>query len=142
MLEYVFFNAEPCARFCAFLVDRGLKPETRQGDPGVVVCLAEDAVDDALADSIDAFYDEMFALDQQIFDGNAEPASDNYHAAGVVVNLKDGRAVYAEVSPALLNKVMQVLDPRELGELVTAVVDAVENPDERTFCQRMRDADA
>jgi hypothetical protein len=46
------------------------------------------------------------------------------------------------VSPALLNKVMQALDPRELGELVTAVVDAVENPDQRTFCQRMRDADA
>ena len=139
MLEYVLFNAETCARFCAFLVDRGLKPETRPGDPGVVVCLAEDSVDDALAD---AFYDEIFALEQQIFDGNADPASDNYHAAGVVVNLKDGRAVYAEVSPALLNKVMQALDPRELGELVTAVVDAVENPDQRTFCQRMRDADA
>ncbi len=139
MLEYVFFNAEPCERFCAFLKDQGLDCETRQNDPGTIVCVEENAVDDAMADVIDARYDELFALDQALFDEGTGQTPDDYHAAGVVVNLADGRAVYAEVPPALLGKVMQALAPHELGMLVDAVVDAVEHPDRRTFCQRMRD---
>lgn len=140
MLEYVFFNTEPCDRFCAFLKEQGLNCETQQGDPGMVVRLDEDAVDDALADVIDSRYDELFALDQEIFDEGTGQTSEDYHAAGVVVNLADGRAVYAEVPPALLSKIMQSLTPPELGTLVDAVVDAVEHPERRTFCQRMRDS--
>lgn len=139
MLEYVFFNAEPCDRFCGFLSDKGLEPSVEHGDPERIVVIAEEAVDDALADEIDAFYDEMFSLDQTLFDSGQSQSPDDYHAAGVVVNLRDGRAVYADVPPLLLRKVMEALSPEELGDFVNAVVDAVERPDERTFCQRMRD---
>ena len=135
MLEYAFVSSEPCARFCRVLEEHGLAPRVERGDPEILVCLDESAVDDRLADAIDAFYDDMFALDQALFE--AAPTGE-YHAAGVVVNLSDGRAVYADVPPPLLAKVMQALSPEELASLVSAVVDAVEAPDERTLCQRQR----
>jgi hypothetical protein len=138
MLEYVFFNAEPCDRFIRFLEAKGLDSTVETGESERVVILSEEDADDALADEIDAFYDEMFELDQRLYDESVPDSPDDYHASGVVVNLKDGRAVYADVRPALLTKLMETISPVELGELVDAVVKAIEDPDERTFCQRMR----
>jgi len=141
MLEYVFFNEEPSGRFRDFLADRGVPSRLAQGDPELLVKVDEDCVDDALADEIDAFYDQMLERDQRLYEQALEQSTEHYSASGVVVNLSDGRAVYAGVRPALLAKAMEALTPEELGELVDAIVAAVESPDERTFCQRMRDED-
>jgi hypothetical protein len=141
MLEYVFFNAEPRARFCAFLSERGIEATLAEGETELLVQVHEDAVDDQLADALDAYYDEMFALDQEIHGRHAATGGDEYQGSGVVVNLKDGTAVYAEIPPALLNKVMQALTLSELSDLVNAIADAVENPDPRSLCQRARDRD-
>jgi hypothetical protein len=142
MLEYVFFNAEPCARFLAYVREMGLEPTLTKGELESVVGVEEDRVDDAMADALDTFYDAMFALDQSLHDGASEESCDEYRAAGVVVNLKDGRAVYADIPPDILGKVMQALTLPELSDLVNAIVDAVEHPDPRSLCQRRRDAAA
>ena len=136
MLEYIFFHEEPLRRFVAFLREEGLSPAAQTTDESRVVMLDEQSVDDAMADRIDDFYDDMFDLDQQLHDSNQHESVDNHSTAGVVVNLVDGRAVYADVPGNLLSKVMQVLTPRELGDLVNAIVDAVENPDDRPLCKR------
>jgi len=67
-----------------------------------------------------------------------EAAADD-HAAGVVLNLRSGETVYAEVDPGLLGRVMSVVTPAEFGAIVDAIVEAVEHPDRRGFCQRRRD---
>ena len=66
-----------------------------------------------------------------------EDTTPDQQSAGVVVNLKSGDRVYAEVPSALLARVMAALTPEELGTLVDAIVDAVENPDARSLCQRL-----
>ncbi len=40
------------------------------------------------------------------------------------------------MDPALLNRMLEVITADELGQFIDAIVDAVENPDERPFCQR------
>lgn len=137
MLDYVFFHREPYERFVAYTRDRGLNPVCTEDEDTFEVGLPEDMAAD-LGEAIEAFYDEMMALNQALFEAE-EASPDEYHAAGVVVNLKDGRTVYADVNPMLLGKVMDRLTPEEFGEIVNAIVDAVESPDERTFCQRMRE---
>lgn len=136
MLEYVFFNDDPCDRFCEFASAKGLACVLERGSPELVVKIDEQLVDDPLADELDLYYDEMFALDQSLYEAANASAADDGHKAGVVVNLSDGRAVYAEVAPDLLTRIMSVIDQRDLAELVSAVVDAVEHPDDRTLCQR------
>ena len=136
MLEYVFFDQRPFQRFVEFLRQQGLKPGTRIADELYEVQLPED-LDEQLNESIESFYDEMLEFNQQLFD--QEQAGDtDYHAAGVVVNLQSGETVYANVNPELLGKIMSVLSPQEFGDVVNAIVDAVEQPDDRTMCQQMR----
>jgi hypothetical protein len=139
MLEYVFFNDEPRRRFCTFLRGHGIEPTLVGGEPELLVQVEEDLVDDDLADSLDAYYEEMFALDHAIYSQEAAPGGPDYASSGLVVNLKDGTAVYADVPPILLSKVVAALSLEELSDLVNAIVDAVENPDLRSLCQRARE---
>ena len=136
MLEYVFFHEEPVRRFNRFLNGLGLSAGNRDTGESLLVTLEEESVDDETADRIDAFYDEMFDLDQQLYDAAMQEDSENFGSAGVVVNLSNGKNVYADVSPELLQKIMQALTPEELGDLVNAIADAVEQPDSRPLCKR------
>ena len=136
MLEYVFFHEEPVRRFCSFLAAMDLSPKDGNRGESWLVTLEEESIDDQTADRIDAFYDEMFDLDQQLYDSGMQEDSENFGSAGVVVNLRDGSSVYADVPPDLLHRIMQALTPRELGDLVNAIVDAVEKPDSRPLCKR------
>ena len=141
MLEYVFFEQEPRERFQGFLAEQGLDWTLETRDPETLVVIDDATIDDELADRIEDLYDELFDMEQAIYEASIPKSPDHYIGTGVVVNLKDGRAVYANLPPELLNRVLTVVSPEELGTIVDAIVSAVEDPDERTFCQRMREAD-
>lgn len=139
MLEYVFFDPRPLDKFLAFLGDKGVVVDTSVRNDAydtdsLLVWVPED-LDDVLADEIEDRYDELMAWNLEL----ADQMDDGSHAAGVVVNLRDGRSVYAQVDPRLLGKVMEVLTAQEFGAIVDAVVEAVENPDERSICRRAED---
>ncbi len=138
MLEYVFFHPTPFEKFIEFARENGLSPETVRDDESYEVHLPED-IDDALSERIEERYGVLMELNQALFESEQGEGSDNYHAAGVVVNLKDGTAVYADVDPGVMARIMGVISAEEFGDVVNAIVDAVEEPDTRTFCQRMRD---
>jgi hypothetical protein len=141
MLEYVFFHQQPMLQFCDFVRQLGLDPQMQDtSEDSLIVSLDEESVDDDLADEIDNFYDGMMDLDHELFSDAVEPGSEDYQTAGVVVNLADGKTVYADVPGELLKRVMEVLSLQELGDFVNAIVDAVEKPDDRSLCQRQRDA--
>ncbi len=133
MLEYIFFDPRPRDLFVEFLQDKGLVAELSDQDQGLLVLLPDDT-DDDLMDAIEARYDELLDMNEQLF-AEQEGAA-HVHRAGVSVNLSDGRSVLAAVDPVLLNRILSVVSTDELGQLINAIVDAVENPDERPFCQR------
>ncbi len=133
MLEYIFFDRRPWLRFEQFLRDLGLDPKLVSEDQGLLVQIPEET-DDELMDRIEAFYDEMLEMNEALF---AEQEGDAHvHTAGISVHLSDGRIVQAPVDPLLLNRILEVVSTEELGQLVNAIADAVENPDERSFCRR------
>lgn len=140
VLEYVFFDTRPRQRFVDFLRARGIEPQLSEDDEVLTVALS-DELDEVLGDEIEVFYDQMLEYNQELHDGEAAAGDDGYYSAGVVLNLKDGVTVYAQVDPRLLGRIMQVLTPQEFGDVVNAIVDAVESPDSRTMCQRMRGDD-
>ena len=95
MLEYVFFHDEPRTRFQHYLSELNIGWIQVDGDPESLVQVAEDEVDDALADRIEAVYDELFSADQALYDASLPESAEHYAGSGLVVNLKDGRSVYA-----------------------------------------------
>lgn len=141
MLEYVFFDPRPRDRFLEYVLEKGLKPEQGAEDELLKVFLPED-IDDDLSDQVEDFYDEMMVLNQSLYEQEADQEEVGYHAAGITVELGDGSNVYAQVNPELLGRIMQVLTPVEFNDVVNAIVEAVENPDARSLCQRMRDEKA
>ena len=140
MLDYVFFNDEPMNLFHAYLEKQGVPATVTRMEENYEIAIPED-LDDELVDNIEDYYDEVSDLDQRLLEEAQGNNEDNYHMASILVTLQDGRSSYADVSPELLSKIMQVITPQELGEVVQAITRAVENPDDRLFCQRVRDGD-
>ena len=133
MLEYIFFDERPWRRFIDYLESLGLEPQASTAGDGWLVALPED-LDDELDEKIEAYYERMLELNESLV-AEAEGES-HLHRAGVNLTLSDGRVVQAVVDPKLMRRLLTAISPRELGELVDAIVAAVENPDQRPLCQR------
>lgn len=138
MLEYVFFNNEPMKLFQAYLDKHGVPATLARNDENFEIAISEDLNDD-LINNIEDYYDEVSDMDQKLVEESQANNEENYHMASILVTLNDGRSSYADISPELLSKIMQVITPQELNEVVKAISHAVENPDDRLFCQRVRD---
>jgi hypothetical protein len=133
MFDYIFFAHEPRDRFVALLKEKGLVPEFAGNEDELIVKIDED-IDDALLDTIDEFYDAMLDLNEAIV-AEAE-GEDHKHAAGITINLKNGKSVQVAVDPAFLNRLLEAISSEELGRFVNQIADAVENPDDTPFCKK------
>ncbi len=140
MLEYVLFHEKPLELFVTFLGTHNVKPETSEDDGVFEIRIPEDLDEDVL-DQIERKYDELMDLNQQLYYEENAPAVDNYRMASVAITLKNGQNTMAHIRPELLAQVLEVISDDELFELVKGIVDAVETPDERTYCQKVRAGD-
>jgi len=135
MLEYIFFNKETCSLFEKSAISSGFTTIVDCQDEHFIVRLSEDSDEDTL-EKLEDFYDELMDMDRLLAEQQQADLSENINTAGITIQLKDGRNVYACVSPDLLNKVMQSISADELNTLVCAITEAVEDPEERGLCQR------
>ena len=135
MLEYIFFNKKTCHLFEKSAISSGIKATISCEDECFMVRLPEDS-DEVILEKLEDYYDELMDMDRALAEQEQDDLSENIHAAGISIQLKDGRNVYASVSPELLNKVMQCISSDELNTLVCAITEAVEDPDQRGLCQR------
>ena len=67
---------------------------------GFTVRLPEDSQEDAL-EKLEDIYDELQDMDRDMTEQKDGDSEENIHAAGMNIQLKDGRDVYANVSPWL-----------------------------------------
>ena len=140
MLEYVFFDERPRDQFVTFLQQKSVELKLEEDEGLLKVWISED-LDDDLDEAIEDFYDDMMALNQQLYEDENNEAEVGYNAAGIVLELNTGENVYAQVNPELLGRIMTVVTPDEFNTVVNAIVEAVENPDARTPCQQIREGD-
>ena len=134
MLEYIFFNKKTCDLFEQTAILAGANPVIDCADECFTVRLPED-LDEVTLEKLENDYDKLMDIDRDLTEQQQDSAND-IHAAGITIQLKDGRVVCASVTPELLNKVMQSISTEELNTLVCAITEAVESPDERSLCQR------
>lgn len=133
MLDYIFFHKELLDRFVAQLEQLAIPCETRDDSMGLVAAVPDD-LDDAVVEQVDEIYEALLDDTEKLFDVD-EPA-DEMQAAAISIKLKNGDSVDASINAALLKRILTVINYEELDELAKAIVDAVENPDHRPFCQR------
>ena len=134
MLEYIFFNKKTCHLFEKSAISAEITPIIDCADECFTVRLPED-LDEVILEKLEDYYDELMDIDRTLAE-QQDDSADNVHAAGINIQLKDGRYIYASVPPELLNKVMQSISTDELNTLVCVITEAVEDPDENSLCQR------
>lgn len=133
MFEYIFSHKNLSDEFCGQLKTMLIPYEAQDDDLGFVVSVSE-SLDDDVVDQIEAFYDVLMAKSEAMLDAESEEAGK--HVAAITINLKDGTVAQAMVRPELMNKILEVLSFAELNELVEAITEGVENPDNRPLCKR------
>ena len=138
MLDYILFDEIPYQLFIDWLKAKDVTYEVERDEDNYVIKVSED-LDEDLLDDIDEKYDELMDMNQEIINEEEKENNDGYNMAGIVVTLKDGTISYADIDSNLLSRVVSVISPEELGEIVCAIADAVENPQPKTYCQRMRE---
>ena len=133
MLEYILFDEQSLKRFLAWLEQHAIPCEQRSDDMGLLVAIPDD-LDDETTAAVETCYEKLLA-DSEALLAEAGMGPEK-HAAALTIRLGDGRTVHAGVPPALLNRVLSAISVQELNQLVEAIVDSIENPDDRPFCQR------
>jgi len=133
MLEYIFFHKQLLEQFIEQLARHAIPCEARSDEMGLVAAVPDD-LDEALIEQVDEIYEALLADTEKLFD--ADERLNEKHGAAICINIKSGDTVEAPVNPELLNRILSVISYEELNELVEAIVDSVENPDHRPFCQR------
>lgn len=135
-MDYIFFHLTPYQAFMEFLLDHGItfrqaNQYQASTEENALVVVIDEELDDELLEKVEDYYDQMMDLNSQLVSAQDEH---ELSVAGIAVNLKDGRMVMAKIDPDLVYKVSSVLSQDEIRTLVSAVVDAVDNPDERPLC--------
>jgi hypothetical protein len=134
MFDYIFHLRDSLANFTTFLETKSVPYESRDDALGLVVAIPED-IDDALLDEIESRY-ESLQRDQESLLFAEDDEDFGKTSTALTVQLAGGRTVYASIPAEMMRRLLSVLSPEEIGQLVDAIATAVENPDLRPICQR------
>ncbi len=137
MLEFVFFHKVLAEKFIKKVESYQITATLIEEEPAWEVHVSED-IDESIDEELNDYYDELFADDQEMYERNNAEDCD-YNAAGIEISLQDGTKIMAETDQKTLGKILSVITFDEFNQLVHDIASAVENPDERSICQRYRD---
>lgn len=127
MLEYIFFHESLRDRFVDFLRAHGVEAELSEAD-GLMVAVPDD-LDDELSERIENEYDLLLQEHTEVMDGILEK-----DVAGVRVVLANGMPATIRLDPDLLARLLQSISMEELRDMVQAIAEQVEHPDDRPLC--------
>lgn len=137
LIDFIFFHQKPYTLFIEFLQTQQVELTTQVDTETFQVSISEDIEDD-LFQRVEIEYEKLFDMNQSLVEAeeaiNATSGT-NLNNSGLIVNLKDGTKTYARIDPSLMARLLQSVSAEELGELVNAIVDAVENPQDGTLCE-------
>jgi hypothetical protein len=133
MLEYIFFHDEPRKQFIQYLEQQDIPCAEHDDSMGMLVSVPED-MGVEIEQAVETRYDEVMENAEELLAEDGEMAEKD--VAAITITLDSGKTVYASVSPKILNRILTVITPQELNDLVDSIVTSVQNPDERPLCKR------
>ena len=133
MLEYIFFHDEPRRQFIQYLTKQDIPYAEHNDSMGMVVSVPE-YMGQKIEDEVETRYDELMENAEELLAEDGEQAEKDI--AAITITLDNGKTAYASVSPKILNRILAVITPQELNDLVNSIVTSVQNPDDRPLCKR------
>jgi hypothetical protein len=137
MLEFIFFHDDICRQFTEFVAARHIVFSIDDDGGTITVSISEDE-DDEVIDQIESEYDRLLDLSREQTDRDEGEHGDNYQKASLLIMLKNGDRSYAHVDTDLVNRILRGISTEELNRFIESIVDAVETPDDRSYCEIMK----
>jgi hypothetical protein len=134
VFDYFFHFPESRTRFTRFLEARKIPYQSRDDALGRIVAIPED-LDDAIVDAVECCY-ESSLQEQESLSSTLDDETSGKTVTALSVQLTGGQTVYASIPAEFMRRLLSVLSPEEIGQIVDAIANAVENPDPRPLCQR------
>ena len=134
MYEFSFLTADRGAAFIERVQALGLEVVSRP-DPineAVTNVGIPDDIDEDLLDQIEEWYEDETSRNEAA--ARALEDDGDIVSAGIWVQLENGGSSLARVDPDIMNRILTVLTPDELGHFVSVIADAVEHPDVTPIC--------
>ena len=138
--DYICFDDTHAREFRAFLEARGVPYETRADtkDEGHLVVSVPDDLDEELDDAVEAEFERLEReYEQRLKQALIAEDQAEKRVTAISVNLSSGETCYVPIPEEMMNRLLSVLSTQEIGDLVDAIVSAVENPDTRPICHHV-----
>ncbi|TXH71197.1 MAG: hypothetical protein E6Q83_03070 [Thiothrix sp.] len=136
VLEYLFFTREIADQFAEQLAARSVDyQEVIEAVQEAIVFKIPESVGQQVWDELDDLYDELSLADQALLESEVEDESAQA-AAGIYLQLANGKQTIAQVNPDLVNRILSVLSLEEFNQFLDTLVKSVEQPDDSAICQR------
>jgi len=137
MLEYLFFTQEIADKFIAYLKDKNLVWE-QKNDPmlGSIVIQTPEDIEDKLWDEIDDYHEALGKEDQKLLEDELASSDTETNAAGIYIQLEDGKQTVAQIDPEVMNKMLSVISMDEFNDFIETIVSSVEKPDDVPICEK------
>ena len=132
MFEYIFFDEGLRQKLVDYARSRDVAA-TMSDDDGCLARVPED-VDEDVAEAIDDYYERLLQENADLLDGTEDGWEKN--AGGVRVELSDGTPCNIKLDADVMSRVLNCISLEELRDMVQAIAEGVENPDDRPLCQR------
>ncbi len=133
MLDYVLFDEALCRRFCNAAAERGLQCAVEDDPMDGYVIHVTGEIDDAAAAALEALYDELMTLQQDLVDND----DDGLTVMAVDVTLAGGEERAIRLPAAFARRLHEHFDVDEIRALVTAIAQQTLTPDTTPLCCRM-----
>ena len=133
MLEYIFFDDKLQHQFCDYLRNKQIGFSLADDSMGQLVNV-QLPDDDPQCEQLDEVYDGL--MEQQEILLQEEDCEGTQAVTAITIHLKDGATVYANIEAELMNRLLAVISPEEISNLVDAIASAIENRDTKPLCKR------
>jgi histone H3/H4 len=135
MLDFVLFDESLSRRFGASVAEMGLRCEIDDDPMGGYVIRVLGEVDDEAADALEAHYEDLMTLQQDMVENADDDGGMTVMA--VDVTLADGQERSIRLPAAFARRLHEHFDIDEIRELVTAIAQQALTPDTAPLCCRM-----
>lgn len=136
MLDYLFFNQSIADRLIDFMNKNKLEwTQETEKIQNAIVLKTSDEIEEDLWDALDELYDSLSLEDVRLSDANTSNEND-IEAAGVYIQLQNGKQTIAQVDPLIMNRILDVISMDEFNNFIEAIVSSVEKPNDSAICQK------
>lgn len=133
--DYVFFNETLRDRFVRFASGHGISSTVRKDEIEGYVVELPDGLADAMQETVDDEYESLMDEQMLLAESNDEMVSNR--VASVTVALADGRSRVVRLPAPVARRLFEQFAPEEVHEIVSAIVQSLENPIDGPLCRKV-----